>query len=90
MPCKCLQGHHNVFFAEKASGREALAIYATALATHFLGPSLLAFHLPPALASVGAVFAVFWLGFLLFGRDDQSGQTLDLGEDLPWQGLAQV
>ena len=76
-----LQGHHNVFFAEKASGREALAIYATALATHFLGPSLLAFHLPPALASVGAVFAVFWLGFLLFGRDDQSGQTR------PWRGL---
>lgn len=77
-----LQGHHNVFFAEKASGREALAIYATALATHFLGPSLLAFHLPPALASAGAVFAVFWLGLLLFGRDEQSGQLR------PWRGLS--
>ncbi|MCY3899520.1 MAG: hypothetical protein OXF86_13170 [Caldilineaceae bacterium] len=76
-----LQGHHNVFFAEKASGREALAIYATALATHFLGPSLLAFHLPPALASAGAVFAVFWLGLLLFGRDELSGQLR------PWRGL---
>ena len=76
-----LQGHHNVFFAEKASGREALAIYATALATHFLGPSLLAFHLPPALASAGAVFAVFWLGLLLFGRDERSGQLR------PWRGL---
>ena len=76
-----LQGHHNVFFAEKASGREALAIYATALATHFLGPSLLAFHLPPALASAGAVFAVFWLGLLLFGRDEQSGQLM------PWRAL---
>jgi len=76
-----LQGRHNVFFAEKASGREALAIYATALATHFLGPSLLAFHLPPALASAGAVFAVFWLGLLLFGRDEQSGKPR------PWRGL---
>lgn len=76
-----LQGQHNVFFAEKASGREALAIYATALATHFLGPSLLAFHLPPALASAGAVFAVFWLGFLLFGKDEQSG------DPRPWRGL---
>ena len=76
-----LQGYHNVFFAEKASGREALAVYATALATHFLGPSLLAFHLPPALASVGAVFAVFWLGLLLFGRGEQSGQLR------PWRGL---
>lgn len=76
-----LQGQHNVFFAEKASGREALAIYATALATHFLGPSLLAFHLPPALASAGAVFAVFWLGLLLFGRDEQSGNPR------PWRGL---
>ncbi|MYJ77507.1 MAG: hypothetical protein F4047_04985, partial [Caldilineaceae bacterium SB0670_bin_27] len=75
-----LQGRHNVFFAEKASGREALAIYATALATHFLGPSLLAFHLPPALASAGAVFAVFWLGLLLFGRDEQSGKPR------PWRG----
>ena len=76
-----LQGQHNVFFAEKASGREALAIYATALATHFLGPSLLAFHLPPALASAGAVFAVFWLGLLLFGKDEQSGHPR------PWRGL---
>ena len=77
-----LQGHHNVFFAEKASGREALAIYATALATLLLGPSLLAFHLPPALASAGAVFAVFWLGLLLFGRDEQNGNPR------PWRGLA--
>lgn len=76
-----LQGQHNVFFAEKASGREALAIYATALATHFLGRSLLAFHLPPALASAGAVFAVFWLGMLLFGRDEHGGRPK------PWRGL---
>lgn len=76
-----LQGQHSVFFAEKASGREPLAIYATALATLLLGPSLLAFHLPPALASAGAVFSVFWLGLLLFGRDEQSGRLT------PWRGL---
>ena len=76
-----LQGEHHVFFAEKASGREPLAIYATALATLLLGPSLLAFHLPPALASAGAVMAVFWLGLLLFGRDEQSGRPR------PWRGL---
>ncbi|MXZ23120.1 MAG: hypothetical protein F4Y84_21460 [Caldilineaceae bacterium SB0665_bin_25] len=76
-----LQGQHQVFFAEKASGREPLAIYATALATLLLGPSLLAFHLPPALASAGAVLAVFWLGLLLFGSDEQSGRPR------PWRGL---
>jgi len=76
-----LQGQHHIFFAEKASGREPLAIYATALATHFLGPSLLAFHLPPALAGAGAVFAVFWLGLLLFGSDEQGGRPR------PWRGL---
>ena len=76
-----LQGKHAVFFAEKASGREAMAIYATALATRFLGPSLLAFHLPAALASAGTVFVVFWLGLLLFGKDQESGNPR------PWQGL---
>lgn len=76
-----LQGEHAVFFAEKASGREAMAIYATALATYFLGPSLLAFHLPPALASAATVFAVFALGLLLFGRDDISGKPR------LWRGL---
>ncbi len=76
-----LQGKHAVFFAEKASGREAMAIYATALATYILGPSLLAFHLPAALASAATVFAVFGLGLLLFGRDEVSGRSN------PWRGL---
>lgn len=76
-----LQGEHAVFFAEKASGREAMAIYATAVATHFLGPSLLAFHLPAALASAATVFAVFCLGLLLFGRDEVSGRSS------LWRGL---
>ena len=76
-----LQGEHAVFFAEKASGREAMAIYATALATLFFGPSLLAFHLPAALASAGTVFVVFWLGLLLFGRDQNRGSPT------PWRGM---
>ena len=76
-----LQGEHAVFFAEKASGREAMAIYAIAIATHILGPSLLAFHLPAALASAATVFAVFGLGLLLFGRDEVSGKSN------PWRGL---
>ncbi len=76
-----LQGEHRIFFAEKASGREAMAIYATALATQLLGPSLLAFHLPPAVASAGTVFAVFWLGLLLYGKDEESGKPST------WRGL---
>ena len=78
---RVLQGEHALFFAEKASGREPMAIYATALATRFFGPSLLAFHLPPVLASVGTVFVVFWLGLLLFGKDEESGKPS------PWRGL---
>lgn len=78
---RVLQGEHAVFFAEKASGREAMAIYAIALATRLLGPSLLAFHLPAALASVVTVFAVFWLGLLLFGKDEESGDSSI------WRGL---
>ena len=78
---RVLQGEHAVFFAEKASGREPMAIYATALATRLLGPSLLAFHLPAALASSATVFVVFWLGQLLFGRDEESWKLS------PWRGL---
>ena len=76
-----LQGEHSVFFPEKASGREAVAVYMIALTTSLLGRTLLAFHLPTALASAGTVFVVFWLGQLLFGRDENGrGAT-------PWRGL---
>ncbi len=71
---RVLKGEHAIFFAERASGREPMAIYATALATRLFGPSLLAFHLPPALASAGTVLAVFWLGLLLFGKDEDSNK----------------
>ena len=76
-----LQGEHRIFFPERATGHEAAGVYAIALTTAILGRSLLAFHLPMALASAGTVFAVFWLGRLLFGRDEESGQATS------WRGL---
>lgn len=76
-----LQGRHAVFFPEKGSGREAVGVYAVALSTLLLGRTLLSFHLPTAVASAGTVFAVFWLGNLLFGRDEESGRGT------PWRGL---
>ena len=76
-----LQGDHAIFFPEKASGREAIGVYTVALTTAFLGRTLLAFHLPTALASAGTVFLVFWLGRLLFGHDEESGRGT------PWRGL---
>ena len=77
-----LQGDHNVFFAEKASGREALAIYAIALATLLLGPSLLAFHLAAGFGQRRGRSGRFLVGLLLFGEDEQSGNPR------PWRGLA--
>ena len=71
-----LQGRHAPFFPERSSGVEAFGVYAVALATLFFGRSLLAFNLPAALASASTVFAVFWLGWLLFGWDENSGQSL--------------
>ena len=76
-----LQGDHALFFPEKASGREAIGVYAIALSTALLGRTLLAFHLPTALASAGTVFLVFWLGRLLFGQDIETGRSV------PWRGL---
>ncbi len=75
-----LEGEHAVFFPEAASGREWMGVYTIALTTSFLGRTLLAFRLPTALASAGTVFVVFWLGRLLFGRDES-------GQDTPWRGV---
>ena len=75
-----LQGDHAIFFPEKASGREAIGVYAIALTTALFGRTLLAFHLPTALASAATVFIVFWLGWLLFGHDAESKKSN------PWQG----
>ena len=55
--------------------------YAIALTTSILGRTVLAVRLPTALASAGTVFVLFWLGYLLFGRDEESGRAT------PWRGL---
>ena len=73
-----LEGEHAIFFPVD-QGREPSAIYALALSTILFGRTLLAMHLPTALGSAGLVFAVFWLGRLLFGRDDGGGRLLGAG-----------
>ena len=75
-----LRGEHAAFFPE-SHGREGLIVYAIALTTSVLGRTILAVRLPTALASAGTVFAVFWLGRLLFGREWDSGRAT------PWRGL---
>ena len=75
-----LQGNHAIYFP-KNDGREPLGIYLMALAISFLGRTELAIRIPTALASSGTVFAVFWLGWLLFGWDERSETAK------PWRGL---
>lgn len=77
---RVLQGEHAVYFSEN-NGREGLIVYAVALTTSLLGSSVLALRLPTALASAGTVFVVFWLGRLLYGRDEESGLAT------PWRGM---
>ena len=77
---RVLQGKHAIFFPEKSYGREWLGIYLVAAAISFVGRTALAVRLPTVLASAGTVFAVFWLGWLLFRRDES-------GRDRPWRGL---
>lgn len=76
---RVLRGEHAVFFPGN-NGREGLMVYATALSISTLGRTPLAIRLPAALASASTVFAVFWLGQLLFGRDESGRAT-------PWRGL---
>ena len=68
-----LQGHHALFFPEN-QGREGMVIYATALAIALLGRTITALRLPAALASVGTVLAVFWLGQVLFNEAPRRGR----------------
>lgn len=75
-----LQGEHAPFFPEN-NGREGMIVYAIALATSFLGRTVLAVRLPTALISAGTVLVLFWLGWILFGRDEDSGRPT------PWRGL---
>ncbi len=76
-----LQGRHAPFFPEWSAGVEAFGVYAVAITTLLFGRSLLAFHLPAALASASTVFVVLWMGWLLFGRDETNGRAV------PWRGL---
>ena len=76
---RVLEGEHAVFFPVD-QGREPSAIYALALSTSLLGRNLLAMRLPTALGSAAMVFALFWMGRLLFGRDEG-------GQATPWRGL---
>ena len=78
---RVLQGEHALFFlGPGSSGRDASTIYALTLSTSLFGRTLLAMHLPTVLGSAGMVFVVFWLGRLLFGRDEN-------GQATPWRGL---
>lgn len=77
---RVLQGEHAVFFPEN-NGREGLIVYTIAPFVAVLGRTMLALRLPMALASAGAVFVLFWLGQVLFGRDGESGRPT------PWRGL---
>jgi len=76
-----LQGEHRIFFPDKSNGREWLGIYLVALAVSIFGRTELAVRLPTAVCSAGTVFAVFWLGRLLFGHDDEASRAT------PWRGL---
>ena len=75
-----LKGEHAALFPE-LNPREGMIVYGVALATAFLGRTMLALRLPAALASAGTVFALFWLGQVLFGRDGRTGRAT------PWRGL---
>ena len=76
---KVLQGEHAIFFPVD-QGREASAIYVSALSILLFGRTLLAMHLPTALGSVAMVLALFWLGRLLFARDEN-------GRAVPLRGI---
>lgn len=75
-----LQGEHAAFFPDN-HGREGLIVYAIALSISLLGRTELAIRLPTALASAGSVFVLFWLGQVLFGRDEETVRAT------PWRGL---
>ena len=77
---RVLDGEHAVFFPSEFSGHEGLVVYLIALSIAILGQTDLALRLPTAIASAGTVFVVFWLGRLLFGRDETGGVT-------PWRGV---
>ncbi len=77
---RVLNGEHAVFFPSEFSGHEGLVVYLIALSISLLDRTDLALRLPTALANAATVFVVFWLGRLLFGRDESGAAT-------PWRGI---
>lgn len=77
---RVLNGEHAVFFPSEFSGHEGLVVYLIALSISLLDQTDLALRLPTALANAGTVFVVFWLGRLLFGRDESGAAT-------SWRGM---
>lgn len=72
-----LEGKHAFVFG---GHREPLGIYAIALTIQFMGRTVLAVRLAPALASASTVILTWWLGQLLFGQGKCGRKTL-------WKGL---
>ena len=72
-----LDGKHAFVFG---GHREPFGIYAIALAIRFLGRTVLAVRIVPALASAGTVLVVWWLGRLLFEQEE-------CGRWTRWRGL---
>lgn len=70
-----LRGEHAVFFPEKHDGLEGLMAYAVGFTTNLFGRTILALRMPAAVASAGTVFAVFWLGWLLFREPELGGKV---------------
>ncbi len=75
-----LEGRHALFFPAN-NGREGLIVYAVAGAIRLFGPTVFAVRFPTALASVAAVFVLFWLSQILFRP---SAHATGLGR---WRGL---
>ncbi|MCY3902289.1 MAG: hypothetical protein OXF76_03910 [Caldilineaceae bacterium] len=78
---RVLDGEHAIVFPAYTP-REGVFVCAAALSTALWGRKKLALHLPGALASAGTVFVVLWLGQLLLGRNERTGQPA------PWRGYS--
>lgn len=72
---RVLGGDHAVFFTTNF-GREGMVVYGVALATAVFGRTVMSIYLPTALASVGTVFATWWMG-----------QTLFQSQQSPWRAF---
>lgn len=84
-----LHGHYALFFSRN-TGREGLIMYAIAALIPWLGQTITALRLPAALASAGTVFALFWLGNVLFtpeNRPSSNSTNQSIKEIEQWRGI---